>query len=590
MSAEIPRLLRVRMVMFLNKPVFPKRKSSESDDAKEVFFGFMKSTCYDPLEQSKGSNSSEQPSKGQVQQNTPEKDTFPQQETLALNPSHFYKCLPKIAVAQICQSIGFKSSQISALETLSDIAGRYMEALAGIAVSAANSAGRTQSNLLDVVSAMEVLNSPQGFRSAWNVKQSLMKSKTLEDAMIFLRTTDEIPFAKPIPRTNSRNKETTTMDSSVTRPLPVHIPNWLPRFPDPSTYQTGIEAEKEEMQKRVSGELEKTAERKVRSGERELELGVKRPKIRFRIGDGGGGIDLRSGICRGSKRRLHAARPALSNSLAFLLTVILLFMILSNHQMSPNFMLWVVLGIFLMATSLRIYATCQQLQAQAQAAHALATSGFLGHTELHLQMPPSIALAARGELHGLRLQLALLDRDFDALDYETTLRALDSENVPQAPAMSEEEINALPVHVYKVAGAPSGGSSMHKGSSSASTLVCHLLFPLLNIITCLILFKMPSYSAFCEQKKQESSEAVGTGSTKAADDELTCTVCLEQVNDGKLVRSLPCLHIVSFFLTFHASCIDPWLRHQGTFPVCKFRAGSGRHEHGQNRADGFYMV
>lgn len=67
-----------------------------------------------------------------------------------------------------------------------------------------------------------------------------------------------------------------------------------------------------------------------------------------------------------------------------------------------------------MATTLRMYATCQQLQAQAQA-HAVAASGLLGHTELRLHMPPSIALATRGRLQGLRLQLALLDREFDDL-------------------------------------------------------------------------------------------------------------------------------------------------------------------------------
>ena len=36
-------------------------------------------------------------------------------------------------------------------------------------------------------------------------------------------------------------------------------------------------------------------------------------------------------------------------------------------------------------------------------------------------------------------------------DYET-LRALDADNVPTALSMTEEEINALPVHKYKVAG------------------------------------------------------------------------------------------------------------------------------------------
>lgn len=248
--------------------------------------------------------------------------------------------------------------------------------------------------------------------------------------------------------------------------------------------------------------------------------------------------------------RIHAGRPVNSNSLAFLVTVLLLFMILNSHQMSSNFLLWIVLGIFLLATSLRMYATCQQLHAQAQA-HAVA-SGLLGHTELRLQMPPAIAFASRGRLQGLRLQLALLDREFDELDYET-LRALDADNVPTAASMSEEEINSLPVHKYKVSGSQSGASSMQLGSSSSPA----------------------------EQKKLETSISVGNLKTE---DELTCTVCLEQVNVGEIVRSLPCLH------QFHANCIDPWLRQQGTCPVCKLRAGSGWHETRQVEMDASYMV
>lgn len=75
--------------------------------------------------------------------------------------------------------------------------------------------------------------------------------------------------------------------------------------------------------------------------------------------------------------------------------------------------LWLVLAVFLMAT-MRMYATCQQLQAHAQA-QAVAASGLLGHTELRLHMPPSIAVATRGQMRGLRLQRALLDREFDDL-------------------------------------------------------------------------------------------------------------------------------------------------------------------------------
>ncbi|KAI4382826.1 hypothetical protein MLD38_008738 [Melastoma candidum] len=230
--------------------------------------------------------------------------------------------------------------------------------------------------------------------------------------------------------------------------------------------------------------------------------------------------------------RLHPARQVNSNSLAFLVTVLLLFMILHSNQMSSNFMLWLVLGVFLMATTVRMYAACQRLQAHAQI-HAAAANGLLGHTELRLHVPS--LLANRGRLQGLRLQLALLDREFDDLDYET-LRALDADNVPTAPSMTEEEINALPIHKYKVTG----------NHSSA-------VVPLAS-------------SSMLNEKKQDNG--TGNGSMKSFEDALTCTVCLEQVSAGELIRSLPCLH------QFHADCIDPWLRQQGTCPVCKCRAGS----------------
>ncbi|KAL6526802.1 E3 ubiquitin-protein ligase sdir1 [Orobanche gracilis] len=213
--------------------------------------------------------------------------------------------------------------------------------------------------------------------------------------------------------------------------------------------------------------------------------------------------------------RIHASRPVNTNSVAFLVTA-----------------LWLVLGVFFMATTLRMYATCQQLQAQAQA-HGVAAGGLLGHTELRLHMPPSIAFATRGRLQGLRLQLALLDREFDDLDYET-LRALDADNVPTA-SMTDEEISTLPVHKYNV----SGPQRLKPIIGSSSTAV--------------------------EKAQHLANAQVGS---KTSGDDLTCSVCLEQVNDGELIRSLPCLH------QFHVNCIDPWLRQQGTCPVCKFRAGT----------------
>ncbi|XP_024028086.1 E3 ubiquitin-protein ligase SDIR1 isoform X1 [Morus notabilis] len=250
--------------------------------------------------------------------------------------------------------------------------------------------------------------------------------------------------------------------------------------------------------------------------------------------------------------RMHTARPVNTNSLAFLVTaVLMLFMILNSHQLSPNFLLWLVVGVFLVATSLRMYATCQQLQVQARA-HAAAASGLLGHTELRLHMPPSIAFATRGRLQGLRLQLALLDRELDDLDYDT-LRALDNDNATTTQSMTEEEINALPVHKYKIVGQENACSSMQQPSSS-------------------------SLAATEQDSRKED------GKLKASEDELTCSICLEQVSRGEFIRSLPCLH------QFHTNCIDPWLRQQGTCPVCKFRVGSGWQENRESDSDGSDMV
>lgn len=253
--------------------------------------------------------------------------------------------------------------------------------------------------------------------------------------------------------------------------------------------------------------------------------------------------------------RIHAgSRPVNSNSLAFLLTVLVLFMVLNSHQISPNLLLWLVLGVFLMATSLRMYATCQQL------AHAAAANSFLGHTELRVHVPPSITLATRGRLQSLRLQLALLDREFDDLDYDT-LRALDADNSPHAPSMSEEEINSLPVFKYKVQAQQrhpparkSDGPSQLSVSSTGSG----------------------------NEEKQDGLKADGT--SKTSEDELTCSVCLEQVTVGDLLRSLPCLH------QFHVNCIDPWLRQQGTCPICKHQVSDGWHATGNGEEDASYMV
>ncbi|ERM97819.1 hypothetical protein AMTR_s00118p00022700, partial [Amborella trichopoda] len=67
-----------------------------------------------------------------------------------------------IAVSQICEASGFDSSQDSALETLLDIATRYLETLVCFAHSHANSCGRSQCHTVDAINAIGEMSSLLG--------------------------------------------------------------------------------------------------------------------------------------------------------------------------------------------------------------------------------------------------------------------------------------------------------------------------------------------------------------------------------------------------------------------------------------------
>lgn len=64
-----------------------------------------------------------------------------------------------------------------------------------------------------------------------------------------------------------------------------------------------------------------------------------------------------------------------------------------------------------------------------------------------------------------------------------------------------------------------------------------------------------------------SSTAAPRVSECGSDGALTCPICIEAVQDGEEVLTLPCLH------QFHCHCVQPWLKQQGRSqakcPMCK---------------------
>ena len=66
--------------------------------------------------------------------------------------------------------------------------------------------------------------------------------------------------------------------------------------------------------------------------------------------------------------------------------------------------------------------------------------------------------------------------------------------------------------------------------------------------------------------KQHDSST--TAATSADDDDdagpdCNCSVCLQDLEDGDEIRTLPCMHM------FHKECIDRWLTGNGICPVCR---------------------
>ncbi|KAK2654974.1 hypothetical protein Ddye_008026 [Dipteronia dyeriana] len=152
---------------------------------------------------------------------------------------NFGRAVSKMAVAQVCQSVGFEGFKDSALDALANIAIRYLCDLGKTSSSYANLAGRTQCNFFDIILGLEDLGTLKGFLGASESSgKCLVGSGMVKDLIEFVHSNEEIPFTQPIlqfPVVKSRKLIPSFSEMSETPPGK-HIPSWLPAFPDPHTY------------------------------------------------------------------------------------------------------------------------------------------------------------------------------------------------------------------------------------------------------------------------------------------------------------------------------------------------------------------
>lgn len=152
----------------------------------------------------------------------------------------FVQAIAKMAVAQVCESSGFQGFQQSALDTLSDIAVRYMNQIGKIAVSNANLSGRSECNVFDVLQGLEDLGMSQGFSGASEIDRGVEGSGIVREISEYVEFSERVPFAYSIPSfpVVKEMKRTEGFFRSGGSPPDEHIPTWLPAFPDSETYMS----------------------------------------------------------------------------------------------------------------------------------------------------------------------------------------------------------------------------------------------------------------------------------------------------------------------------------------------------------------
>ncbi|KAF2548656.1 hypothetical protein F2Q70_00021419 [Brassica cretica] len=214
--------------------------------------------------------------------------------------AEFSFSLTRVAVSQICLSVGYTSTDTSStLNTLTLITTKFLQSIAELAASFSNSANRTEANLFDIVNGLQdtALSTSDCFPGGSTLHNTeshcLIKSAVLRNLSDFVASAFEIPFAKPLPRletSGSHGGDSTRMARS---PEMRSFPAWLPPFPDSSLYLEPYTKERSdhlwENSDSVIGRGTFVETSGVRSSGR---LPLRRASVRFKMGrdcsNGGG--------------------------------------------------------------------------------------------------------------------------------------------------------------------------------------------------------------------------------------------------------------------------------------------------------------
>ncbi|XP_028803240.1 transcription initiation factor TFIID subunit 8 [Neltuma alba] len=253
---------------------------------------------------------------------------------VAKAPSDLSFGVAKVAISQICQSVGFKRTQLYAVETLTNVAVEYLRAIGKSAASFSNASNRTNANLFDLINAVHDICSVRGFPTASEMhKSELLRSGALRDIMKFSSLYKELSCAKPIPCPSFSPcpnpvqpiDSNTSMGCYKQNLRGSHIPRWLPDFPPESSYRICGQVIKERKngeklweqsipleicgggieENRKVLQTDEVCGKELNDGR--MELAKERGKLKFNIGrqkEQAFGLDMNmnSGFCRGGKR------------------------------------------------------------------------------------------------------------------------------------------------------------------------------------------------------------------------------------------------------------------------------------------------